>query len=108
MRHRFFVGTLTASAAVVLCLGASTAGQARGSKPAPRTPWGAPDLQGTWTGSTLTPLERPRSLADRPFFTEEEARALEAQAAGRQAAADDPQAREQALARGDIGSYNQF
>jgi hypothetical protein len=74
----------------------------------PRTADGRPDLQGIWTNATLTPLERPRSLADRPFFTEEEARALEAQAAGRQAAADDPQAREQALARGDIGSYNQF
>ena len=26
---------------------------------APRTPWGDPDLQGIWIGSTLTPLERP-------------------------------------------------
>ena len=26
----------------------------------PRTPWGDPDLQGVWTGSTVTQLERPR------------------------------------------------
>ena len=28
----------------------------------PRTPWGDPDLQGTWTNVTATPLERPRAL----------------------------------------------
>ena len=32
-------------------------------KAPPRTPWGDPDLQGVWTGSTLTPLERPAALA---------------------------------------------
>ena len=31
----------------------------------PRTPDGQPDLQGIWTNATLTPLERPRALADR-------------------------------------------
>ena len=25
----------------------------------PRTPWGHPDIQGTWTNATLTPLQRP-------------------------------------------------
>ena len=74
----------------------------------PRTPDGRPDLQGVWTNATLTPLERPASLRDRAFLTEAEAAALEAQAAARQAAADDPAARQQALARGDVGSYNQF
>ena len=75
---------------------------------APLTPDGRPDLQGVWTNATLTPLERPRQLADRAFLTEKEAAALEAQAAGRQATADDSRTREQALAKGDIGSYNQF
>jgi hypothetical protein len=74
----------------------------------PRTPDGRPDLQGIWTNATLTPLERPRAMADRAFLTEQEVAALEAQAAGRQAAADDTGARQQALARGDVGSYNQF
>ena len=72
----------------------------------PRTPDGRPDLQGIWTNTTLTPLERPRSLADRAFLTESEATAIEAQAAGRQTAADTPEARQQAQARGDIGSYS--
>ena len=39
---------------------------------APRTPWGDPDLQGTWTNVTATPLERPRDLAGQPVLTEEE------------------------------------
>jgi hypothetical protein len=56
---------------VVLSLGAiPAAGQI--SK-APRTPDGRPDLQGLWNNTTLTPLERPRNLAGKEFFTEEEA-----------------------------------
>jgi len=38
-----------------------------------RTADGHPDLQGTWNYSTLTPIERPRELAGKPFFTEQEA-----------------------------------
>ena len=34
---------------------------------------GHPDLQGTWNYSTLTPIERPRDLAGKAFFTEQEA-----------------------------------
>ena len=34
----------------------------------PRTPDGKPDLQGVWTSATLTPLERPADLANKPFF----------------------------------------
>jgi hypothetical protein len=41
--------------------------------PAPRTPWGAPDLQGTWTTSTTTPMQRPAVFAGREFLTEQEA-----------------------------------
>jgi hypothetical protein len=39
----------------------------------PRTPDGQPDLQGVWTNSTLTPLERPPDLAGKAKFTEQEA-----------------------------------
>lgn len=90
--------------------GAQPAAQVVTGRPwtVPRTPDGRPDLQGIWTNATLTPLERPRAMAGRPFLTDAEAAALEAQAAGRQAEADDAGARQQALARGDIGSYNQF
>ena len=38
-----------------------------------RTPWGDPDLQGGWSYSTLTPLERPDNLAGKEVFTNEEA-----------------------------------
>jgi len=114
---RGHLGDLTASvllAAAALggaaSLGAQTQAQAGPARAwtVPRTPDGRPDLQGTWTNATLTPLERPRHLGERAFLTEAEAADLEAQAAGRQAAADEPGARAQALARGDIGSYNQF
>jgi hypothetical protein len=37
---------------------------------------GSPDLQGYWTNDTYTPLERPDELADREFFTQEEAAAF--------------------------------
>jgi hypothetical protein len=42
-----------------------------------KTAWGEPDLQGVWDFRTITPLERPRNLADREFLTEAEAAKLE-------------------------------
>ena len=38
-----------------------------------RTPDGQPDIQGVWTYSTLTPLERPAELAGKAVLTEQEA-----------------------------------
>jgi hypothetical protein len=48
----------------------------------PRTPWGDPDLQGIWPGTSMmgVPLERPRQLGDRAVLNEEEFAAREAQA----------------------------
>ena len=40
---------------------------------APRTADGHPDLQGIWTNSTLTPLERSREFAAKPVLSEAEA-----------------------------------
>ncbi len=48
----------------------------------PRTPDGHPDLQGIWSNSTLTPIERPPVLAGKPVLSEAEARAFEKQASG--------------------------
>jgi hypothetical protein len=42
----------------------------------PRTPWGDPDLQGTYTSATYTPVERPPEYAGKEFFTREEAAAF--------------------------------
>ena len=41
------------------------------------TPWGDPDLQGVWTTQTPVPLERPRALAGKTFFTSEESAEFE-------------------------------
>lgn len=43
----------------------------------PRTADGKPDLQGIWNNSTLTPLERPKEFAGKPFFSPEEAAVFE-------------------------------
>ena len=47
----------------------------------PRTPWGAPDLQGVYDFGTAIPLQRPVELGDRAVLTDEEAAVLEQQAA---------------------------
>ena len=45
------------------------------AKPAPakpkqwRTPWGDPDLQGSWSNATTTPLQRPDRYAGREYLT---------------------------------------
>src|SRR5207248_4801482 len=43
---------------------------------APRTPDGQPDLQGIWSNASVTPFERPKELAGKEFFTQEEAAAF--------------------------------
>jgi hypothetical protein len=67
-----------------------------------RTPWGHPDLQGIWTNSTITPLERPAALAGREFLTQDEARALD------RAAADLYDRRPANKAADVDAAYNQF
>ena len=80
----------------VICLVA--AGPAAGQKnwvPS-RTPDGQPDMQGTWTGFTLTPFERSPALGGRAFFTEAEVAEIEKRGA---------QTRDQNIARpGDVGT----
>ena len=41
------------------------------------TPWGDPNLQGIWTDTFDTPLQRPVRFAGREFLTEEEVAALD-------------------------------
>ena len=56
----------------VVVVAASVAVAAQTWKP-PRTPDGRPDLQGIWTNASITPLERPKELGAKEFFTEDEA-----------------------------------
>jgi len=75
----------TPTAAVALLgVALAAAGQAQAPAPAslaapnwtvPRLADGKPDLQGIWTNKTITPFERPADLADKEFFTREEAEA---------------------------------
>jgi len=49
-----------------------------------------PDIQGTWTNGFATPLERPRDLGDKAFYTDAEVTAFEKQVSERPAPANDP------------------
>src|SRR5438105_4127618 len=84
MSHRFLTSTggLTVVFAVALLAPVPVAGQSgssaktivgAGTWTLPRTTDGQPDLQGIWDYRTITPLERPRSLGTKEFFTDEEA-----------------------------------
>ena len=53
-------------------LAVPTPGAGQETVSAPRTPWGHPALQGLWTNTTTTPLERPDDLDGREFLTQEE------------------------------------
>ena len=90
-------GYLAAAATVALL--SSPAAQV--VTPAPRTPWGHPDLQGVWTNSTTTPLERPADLADKAVLTEEERRVRDAEVASRSSF-------DRAGSLPGVGAYNEF
>ena len=42
----------------------ASAGRAPDGSPAPRLPWGVPDLTGVWDHGTATPLERSARYED--------------------------------------------
>ena len=112
-----FLASLLALPAIVLLPAASVTAQAPSAKTSasvvPRGPDGKPDLQGFWDFRSLTPLERPASLADKPFLAEEEAAVLERQNAERRARAAAPSdavAATRAPGGGAraVGGYNDF
>src|SRR6185295_15862573 len=64
---------------------ARTNGAAAKAYTAPRTPDGQPDLQGYWTNSTYTPLERPNGVT-KEFYTPQEAAERDKREASREGA----------------------
>ena len=87
MAYRHIASTVGMLASVIVLMSmasgpvlgqAQTAGADTWS--APHTPWGDPDLQGTWDFGTITPLERPQELGDKAFLSAEEVAGLNAQA----------------------------
>ncbi len=66
-----------AAAQTSVVLAATEGVKQSGAFTPPHTPDGVPDLQGVYTNSTVTPLERPKDLGSKEFFTKEEAAAYE-------------------------------
>ena len=96
----------TARLFAVLC--ATAVGAIAHAEPyqAPRTDFGHPDLQGTWTNATITALERPNQF-DRLVLTEAEATEWDRRTAGFFESIDNVP--EEGLeAGGDVGGYNSF
>ena len=113
MRDRY--PSTLAVAFLVACLAALPAAAQPGAADDPlRTPDGQPDISGTFTFRTLTPLERPAALADRDRLSLEEAAAFEASERTRlnrdlfDPIAGAPSAGYQPRAEGGVLSYNEF
>jgi len=100
MKHTVPIVAVLACAAAVAAVAPTLVAQPAAPANAPRTAWGAPDLRGVWNGTTISPLQRPESQP-KEFLTEDEARAIETEAAKRNETDAPPPA-------GDPGTYNQI
>jgi hypothetical protein len=79
MKARYLVSAAALAAAAALFVVSAEPAQGQAPKAAkpwvqPKTPWGDPDLQGTWTSDDCigTPLQRPANFGDRLYLTEQE------------------------------------
>lgn len=63
-----------------------------------------PDLEGIWNSATVTPLERPANLRNKPFLTPAEAAAIERDAESR----NGEETKEQIAKSKGTGTYNSF
>src|SRR5262245_3232469 len=80
MSHRLLISNVILSAVVAILLVGSVAGQNAATKAPtsgqswtpPKTPDGQPNLEGIWSNATLTPLERPKVLGTKEFYTDQE------------------------------------
>ena len=97
------LGLLMATPAPVAGQAANAVAKAAKAPTLPRLPDGRPDLQGYWTNTTFTPLERSPELGEKEFFTEAEAEAYEKQRRLRENSQSEgrPPLRQCDLARGE-------
>ena len=76
MSHRVFATLFIPAVALASCVTVLVVGQqpmsAQERWSPPQTPWGHPDLQGTWSNASTTPLERPADLAGQEVLSDEE------------------------------------
>jgi hypothetical protein len=82
MSLRLQTSAVAALGAALLAISAQSAEPAAKSAShwtMPRTPDGHPDLSGYWSNATFIPLERPKELGTKEFYTEAEAAAVEQQ-----------------------------
>src|SRR5882724_12820860 len=75
------IAAIAAAAVGAVILVSVTGTSAQAPVPAPKTPWGDPDLQGIWTDETDTPLQRSPKFANQEFFTEAQRAELDQQRA---------------------------
>ena len=99
-RLRAFAVPVLAFVAPVLAA-ASAAGQA------PKTPWGDPDIQGIWSSSGATPMERPDQYQGRETLTEEEVSEIRGTTDARNQQLLQANA-QRTQAGGNVGAYNNF
>jgi hypothetical protein len=66
-----------------------------------RTADGQPDVQGVWSNASIIPLERPKELEGKQFFTRTELAAYEDRVFARTT-------RDKPPAPGNVGTYNDF
>src|SRR5207253_5677060 len=90
------------SVVLIAIASAATASSAQNAS-SPKTVWGEPDLQGIWTDSTDTPLQRPAKFANQEYFTPEQRAELDKP---RAAMIDRDRHSERGTERDVSGAYN--
>ena len=93
--------------AALALLAVPAAGQNAGASDAPRTAWGDPDLQGIWSSSGATPMERPDEFQGRERLTDEEVARIRGEIEARNEQLSLAEAR-RTEAGGNVGAYNNF
>ena len=106
-RSRFLAVAIVALMVPLVAAAPAAAQSGAGSPEAYRTPWGHPDLQGIWSSSGATPMERPAEFQDRATLSNEEVAQIrrETEERNQQLLLANAQ---RTSAGGNVGAYNNF